>query len=133
MRSPLALVDDQAEDLLAPSGQRAARDGFLATDMYETDTAYVIKASLPGISAEDLKITREGDTVKLEGVLELAEPENATYLFRERSRGRFSRTLPLPKGAQNEVSATLEGGILSLEFPKPAQSIPRTIKVNPAQ
>ncbi|NLT73025.1 MAG: Hsp20/alpha crystallin family protein [Chloroflexi bacterium] len=132
MRSPLAVLDDRAEDLVTAPGRGAAQDGFLSLDMYETDTSFVIRAALPGLSAEDLKITREGRTLTLEGELVLPEPDSATYLFRERWRGHFSRTLPLPESAAEEVNATLESGVLSLEFAKPSPRTPRTIKVNTA-
>ena len=129
---PFAQVDLRGEDLLTGPTQRPTRDGFLAMDMYETETAYIIKAALPGVSPDDLKITRLGDTVTLEGELKHAGPEGAAYLYRERSYGHFARTLPLPEDAQNDVSATLENGILSLEFSKPEESVPRTIRVTSA-
>lgn len=132
-RSPFALVDLRGEDLLAAPGQRPTRDGFLATDMYETETSYIVKVALPGVSPDDLKITRVGDTVTLEGELKHTGPEDATYLYRERSHGRFSRTLALPEDARNDVSAALENGVLSLEFSKPEESVPHTIRVTTAE
>jgi HSP20 family protein len=132
-RSPLSLVGQRAEDLIAGPAQGPYRDGFLATDVFETDSSFFVRAALPGVATEDLRITRVGDTLTLEGELRRVDPEGATYLSRERSFGRFSRALALPEGARNDVSATLENGVLCLEFAKPAPSVPRTIRVTVVQ
>jgi HSP20 family protein len=132
-RSPLTLVDQKAEDLIAAPAQGPKRDGFLATDVYETESSYIVRAALPGVATEDIRITRVGDTLTLEGELKRVDPEGVTYLSRERSYGRFSRALALPEGAQTDVSATLENGVLCLEFAKQAQNVPRTIRVTVAQ
>jgi len=132
-RSPLALGALGGEDLLTAPGQRPFRDGFLATDVYETESSYVVKASVPGISVEDIKITRAGDTVTLEGEVKPASVKEGRYLYQERSYGQFSRTLPLPDDAGNDVNATLENGVLVLEFAKPAERVPHTISIKSAQ
>lgn len=133
VRSPLSLFGFTPEDLLSGPAQGPTPDGFLAADIYETPNSFVVRVAVPGLAADEIKVTRVGDTLTLEGELKVPEKKNATYLFRERSYGKFSRTLPLPEGAQNEVNATLENGILTLEFAKPTETVARTIQVKAAK
>jgi HSP20 family protein len=111
----------------------ATGDGFLATDLFETDSAYVVKAVLPGVPADELKITRVGETLTIEGQVQAPPVGDASYLFRERSYGPFRRTIVLPEGAEGEGEATLEAGILTLEFAKRPEHVPHTIKVKSSE
>lgn len=102
-----------------------------AVDLYQTDEAVVIKASLPGINPDDLKISVTGDVLTIQGE-QLAERENkeATYHIRERKWGSFSRSLSLPVPVQTDkATAEYENGILTLTMPKAEEIRPKTITV----
>ncbi|MGI6368269.1 MAG: Hsp20/alpha crystallin family protein [Anaerolineae bacterium] len=109
------------------------RDGFLATDMYETESSYVVRSSLPGVERDQLTITRTGDTLTVKGTVSGADDKGGRYLNRELGVGEFSRTLTLPEDAGEDVSATLENGVLVLEFSKPQAQGPVTINVREAK
>jgi HSP20 family protein len=69
----------------------------LPIDMYETETAVVIRAIVPGVRPEDIDITVSGDTLTIKG--EIMPPEEAElydYYCRECPCGAFSRAITLP-------------------------------------
>jgi HSP20 family protein len=122
------------ESFLRP-GAFAAPETALATplDVYETDNSVVLKAAVPGVKPEDLDVTITGDVLTIKGEYkEETQPERKrNYIRQERCYGNFSRTLTLPTAIDaNNVSATFENGILTLEMPKKENVKPKSIKIN---
>ena len=108
----------------------AGREGRLPIDVYTTASEIVVIAAVPGLSAKQVEVTLEGNTLNIRG--ELPPPlENVEYIFQERPYGRFSRalTLNVPIDADN-VEATFDNGMLTLTLPKSVPTKPKTIKVN---
>ncbi len=106
------------------------REGRLPIDVYTTTSEIIIIAAVPGLSAEQVEVTLEGDTLTIRG--ELPPPlENVEYIFQERLYGRFHRalTLNVPIDADN-IEATFDNGLLTLTLPKSVPTKPQTIKVN---
>ena len=100
-------------------------------DVKDTDEAYEVIAVLPGVSADDLNIQITNNTLTIQGELKVEYDEQATYLLRERSAGRFMRSLQLPEAVDSaKVDASLKDGILTLRVPKAEEARPKTIKVN---
>jgi HSP20 family protein len=107
-------------------GERTYR---LPLDIYTTPEEIHITASLPGLTAEEVDIRIEGDSLTIKG--ELRPPlENVEYLFQERAHGLFSRTLTLnvPVDAEN-AQAEFENGVLTLTVPRAEEAKPKTITV----
>jgi HSP20 family protein len=103
----------------------------LPVDVYETDTAYTIVASLPGVNADALSIALHDGVLTISGELQpVPLPENATALVVERSVGKFSRSLRLPEAVEaTQVEAVLNDGVLTLMLPKTREGQPRLIPV----
>ena len=100
-------------------------------DVKDSNEAYEITAVLPGVSADDLNIQIANDTLTIQGELKVESDEQATYLLRERTAGRFMRSLQLPEAVDSgKVEATLKDGILTLRVPKAEEARPKSIKVN---
>jgi HSP20 family protein len=101
----------------------------LPVDAYVTDEELVINASVPGMDAEDVDITIEGDTLTIRG--EVKGPmDNVNYILQERICGHFHRTLRLNIPVQaDKAEATFEKGVLTLVIPKQEEIKPKTIKV----
>ena len=106
----------------------------LPLDVYETDQAYTVVASVPGLGAEDINITLHEGTLTIAG--EWVEPatdsdeKNIRALLRERTYGKFSRTINLPQIIDADaVEATYENGLLTLTLPKQPNAQPRQIPV----
>jgi HSP20 family protein len=105
--------------------------GSPSVDMYQTENEVIVKASLPGIKAEDIQISVAGDVLTLRGEISSDnEVKEAMYHIRERRSGSFSRSLPLPSPVQSEkAKAEFENGVLTLTLPKAEEMRPKTITV----
>lgn len=103
----------------------------VAIDVMETDDHYMVKASVPGLSADDLDLTIEDNVLTLRGeVKEDETTENGQYHVRERRYGTFSRRVRFPVAVNaDSVEATYENGILTLSVPKAEEVKPRKIEV----
>ncbi|KAF9244655.1 small heat shock protein [Melanogaster broomeanus] len=103
-------------------------------DLYENKEQNTVTATfdLPGLKQEDVKVDVNGDRLIVSGERSVDQTrDEAGYSVRERSWGRFSRTLILPQGTKPEdIKATMEHGVLAVTFPKaqPAQQ-PKRITI----
>jgi HSP20 family protein len=106
---------------------------WLAVDVYETASALVIKAALPGMKPEEVDIAIDGDTLTITGELKAdAESVDREYHRRELHVGSFERALRLPERFEAEkTDAVFENGILTLTIPKAEQAEVKHIKVQP--
>lgn len=127
---PLRAMDRLLGDSLLGS-RRSGALGALALDMYETDEEIVIKADIAGVDPDDLEITTVGTTVRIQGETKAeANSEGKNYVFRERSYGKFYRTLTLPDFADlKNAKAEFEHGVLTLTVPKAEASKPKSVQV----
>jgi len=125
-------MDRLFEESYVPSERGEARSGQrlrLPLDVYETSEEIVIKASLPGLTGEDVDILIEGDSLTIRGELQ-APLENVNYLFQERAYGSFARTLTMNIPIDVEkAEAEFENGILTLTLPKAEETKPKVIEV----
>ena len=115
----------------APSWEGTSR-WELALDVSESDDAYQVKASLPGIDPEDIDITYNANTLTIKGeIKEEKEVEEARYHVRERRYGSFSRSITLPTEIKDaEVEASYDAGVLKLTLPKTEPIKPKRIEVH---
>ncbi len=103
---------------------------LLPMDAYITDEAIVIRADVPGITADELQITLEGDTLTIKGDIKRDQDENRKYVLIERPTGRFERTLNVNTPIDHEhVEAQFKDGVLTLTLPKAEAIKPRQISV----
>jgi len=114
-----------------PAWRRGLSGVDAALDMYETDDAVVVKASVPGVKPEDVEVSVVGDTLTIRGEIKADEKvENGQYLCRELARGRFARSVSLPGLVQaDKAKAEFENGILTIQVPKVEEAKPKVIKV----
>jgi len=100
-------------------------------EMYEEKDELVIKTELPGINKEDLDITLDGDVLTIKAEKKQEEvAEEATYHARERYYGQYLRSTSLPFYVDGDnISATLEDGLLKLRLPKAEQVKTKKIEV----
>jgi HSP20 family protein len=102
-----------------------------AVDVVETADEVVVTASVPGLKAEDLKISLTGDMLHLSGQSAVeTERKDATYHLRERRSSAFSRSIMLPAPVESDkAQADFENGVLTLKLPKSMAARPKTITV----
>ena len=113
-----------------------SRDGWSAStpavDMYQTDDEIVVKASLPGIKADEVQINITGDVLTLKGEVNHEEEKNdKAWHIREQRWGSFQRSVALPTNVvSDKAKAEFENGILVITLPKAEEVKPRTITIN---
>jgi HSP20 family protein len=102
-----------------------------AMDLVESGDHFVLRADLPGMSEEDVKIELEDGTLTLSGERKAEHETNEEGFYRvERAFGSFSRSLTLPKGVNpDEVTASFDRGVLEVRIPKPEERKPRRIEI----
>jgi HSP20 family protein len=119
-------------DAPAPGNGGAMRRWMPAMDLIETDEHFVLRADLPGMGQEDIKIELEDGTLTISGERKAEhESKNEGYYRVERAFGGFSRSLTLPKGIDPEgVNAKFDRGVLEVRIPKPEERKPRRIEIS---
>jgi len=102
-----------------------------AMDLVEADDHFVLRADLPGVSEDDIKIEFENDTLTISGERKSEhESKGEGYHRVERAFGSFSRALTLPQGvAAEDVTANFDRGVLEVRVPKPEERKPRRIEI----
>jgi len=103
-------------------------------DIQETDQEYLVKAELPEIKKEDVKVTVENGVLAIEGERKQEKEEKGKRFHRiERSYGTFLRTFAVPTDADpTKVAADFKDGILRVHLPKAEKSRPKAIEVKVA-
>lgn len=94
----------------------------MRTDVSETEQAYTVKAEIPGVKKEDIKISVEGNRVAIVAEVKEESNDKTTGMVRsERYYGKQSRTLALPQEVDKaRAEARYENGLLMLTLPKKA-------------
>jgi HSP20 family protein len=100
-------------------------------DIEEDNENYFVKAELPGIIRDDIRISIRGNLITLSGERKhTSEAKTKTFHRIERSYGQFSRTIALPSDVDSDkVKATHKDGILTVILPKPESVKPKEIEV----
>jgi HSP20 family protein len=113
------------------NGGSAPRHWIPAMDLVETDDHFVLKADLPGLTDEDVKIDVEDDVLTVSGERKSEhEDKGEGYVRVERSYGSFRRSLTLPEGVDPEaVTASFDRGVLEVRIPKPEERKPRRVAI----
>ncbi len=125
------VIDRLFDDVFARQFGAIREFGYPAMDMYQTENEVVVKATLPGVKAEDLQVSITGDVLTLRGeVKQDSEVKEANYHLKERSFGSFSRSVSLPVPVvADKAKAEFENGVLTLVLPKAEEVKPKTITV----
>ncbi len=107
----------------------------LPLDVVETDEAFLVKASIPGVNPDNLEITFTDNVLTIKGeVKEDQEVKENRYHLRERRFGSFARSISL--GARvdgDKIQAAYEHGVLTLTLPKAEELKPRRIAIKPGK
>ncbi len=101
-------------------------------DLVETEGAFVLRADLPGLSQDDVKIELQDRVLTIAGERNAEHEERKEGYYRvERASGVFSRSLTLPEGIDPEgVKATFDRGVLEVRVPKPEEKKPRRVEIS---
>jgi HSP20 family protein len=109
----------------------ACEDWKPASDVAETDKAYLVTMELPGIDMKKLDITFEDGAVTVRGEKEKETFEGECCHCSERFSGPFTRRIDVAGNVERDkIDATYKDGILKLVLPKSEESIPKKIEVH---
>lgn len=126
---PMSLLEDFLDERCVPMMRR----GFDAQlDLSENEHAFEVKVDLPGVSAEEVDIRIDKNTLTISGErVSQSESESENDFHRvERFSGKFTRTLVLPGSIEeSEATAEFEAGVLKITIPKAEGSKPRRINI----
>ncbi len=100
-------------------------------DVYETDDSYVLKADLPGLKKEDIKIDVNDNTLTFRGEKKIEEKtEKDNYVRVERSYGSFKRSFTLSDKVDSEnIKAGYKDGVLEITLAKKEEAKPKEINI----
>ncbi len=102
-----------------------------AIDIAENDGNIEIRAEIPGMNKEDLKVVVEGDVLSISGERKKeSETKDKKYHRIERYYGKFNRIINLPYAVESDkVKAQYKDGILTITLPKPESAKSKEIEV----
>jgi HSP20 family protein len=91
-------------------------------DVFETETGVVVLVEIAGIRSEDLRVTVDGELLRISGVRRVpARPDLKRLLQMEIAAGPFERRLRIPIAFDRDaVSAHLADGFLTVTLPRRA-------------
>ena len=116
------------------SGEPLASGAWVpAIDVYETtEKDVIVKADLPALKREDIRVTFENNILSIEGERKFVSDSAEEHYHRmERGYGAFRRSFTLPPTVDpNRVEATYQDGVLTVKLPRREESRPRQIQVN---
>lgn len=100
-------------------------------DIIEDDHEFLVKADLPEMKKEDVKVVVENGTLNITGERKSEKEEKKRRYHRiERSYGRFERTFTLPEEADaSKIMAEFKDGVLRVHLPKNPIAKPKAIDV----
>ena len=100
-------------------------------DIAEDDKEYLIKAELPEVKKEDVKVTVEGGVLTITGERKFEKEEKGKKYHRlERAYGSFMRSFALPEGAAGDkISADFKDGVLKVHLAKSPEAKPKSVNV----
>ena len=100
-------------------------------DLAESEDGYEVKAELPGLKKEEIKVEVHDQVLTLTGEKKNEEKSDTKNYHRvERTYGRFGRSFRLPKEVKSdEIKAKYKNGILTIDIPKSEETKPKEIAV----
>ncbi len=103
-------------------------------DIQETETEYLVKAELPEVLKENVKVTVENGVLTIQGERKQEKEEKGKKFHRiERSYGTFLRTFTVPEEVEaTKVAADFKDGVLRIRLPKTEKPRTKAIEVKVA-
>lgn len=131
----LSVIRDEVNRLFEELG-RFPREatftaGIPAVDLWETDKDVMVTAELPGVDPDNVEINVTENSISISGETKVEEEvKERNFIRKERSYGKFSRSLSLPVPVKpDEAEASFKDGILEIKLPKAQQARVRSIKI----
>lgn len=100
-------------------------------DISENDKEFIIRAELPDVKKEDVKVLIEDGILRISGERHMEKEEKGKKYHRiERAYGSFERSFTLPENSKPaSMTAEYKDGMLTLSIPKTTETSPKAIEV----
>jgi HSP20 family protein len=109
-----------------PFGRGGPEGWIPAVESEEADDAYVVRAELPGMKADDVDIELRGNELRITG--EVTEDKGGKTLRHRHGKFAYRATLPTDADAE-KADAQLADGILTVRLPKTTHAQSRKIEI----
>ena len=130
-RSQALEVQEKKEVVSKEEKTVPARYFIPNTDIYETEDALTVIMEVPGVAKQALAVSVENDVLRVEAPIDTGKYEGFEPVYTEYNVGHFARSFNLSnKIDQQEISAQLGDGVLTLTLKKAKAAMPRQIAVN---
>jgi HSP20 family protein len=128
---PFSREVDRLFDAFFGQSDRTGRRWVPPMDLVEAGDHFVLKADLPGLRDEDVKLEVQDGTLTISGERKAEHEASEGGWYRiERAFGSFSRSLTLPEHVDaSGISASFNDGVLEVRIPKPEDREPRRIEI----
>ena len=102
-----------------------------SADISETEKEYLIRAELPAVKKEDVKVTVDGGMIAIEGERkQQKEDKNEKFHRVESFYGTFTRRFSLPENADTQgIRCESKDGIVTVHIPKVAGEKPKPMQI----
>lgn len=135
---PRQRFDDMFPEMLRrfmrPVGTEFDTPGEIRVDLSETDKEYQVKAEIPGVKKEDIKVSIDGNRVSISAEAKSEKEEKggngARTVVREIFYGSASRAFTLAHEVDDKAAvAKYEDGMLKLTLPKRKEAVSKTLRI----
>lgn len=131
MANPQELAVREKKELVG-KGEKVVPGRYYvpATDIFETEHALTVVMEIPGADKSALDIALENDVLRIDGRIDFSKYEGMEPLYTEYNVGHYTRSFTLSdKIDQEQISAQLDDGVLTLTLPKAKAAQPRKIVI----
>ena len=130
-RSQALEVQEKKELVSKEEKTVPARYYVPTTDIFETDDALTVVMEIPGVEKKALEVHIENDVLRVNAQIDFSKYEGLEPLYTEYNVGHFARSFTLSKKIdQQQISAQLDDGMLTLTLKKAKEAMPRRIAIN---
>jgi HSP20 family protein len=99
-------------------------------DIYETDQSLAVVMEMPGVERKDINVALENGVLRVDGRIDFSKYEGMEPVYTEYNVGHYARSFTLSDRIdQEQISAQLEDGVLTLTLPKAKEAQPRRISI----
>jgi len=99
-------------------------------DIFETEDALTVVMEIPGVEKKNLDIALENDVLRIDGQIDFGKYDGMDPVYSEYNIGHYTRSFTLSnKIDQEQISAQLYDGVLTLTLPKAKEAQSRRISI----
>ena len=130
---PFTNVDEWFKGFgMRPFSMETESPSLIKIDLTENDTTYTVRAEIPGMKKEDVKVQVDGNRVSIsaETKQEKEEKEGERVICRERYQGSSYRSFTLGSDVdESKAQAKFENGVLELTLPKKSGKTSKQLEI----